>query len=109
MGYSLSRSDGRAWNGHEYEYLSASVTVAGTAGTGDLSDETGFTTLFSFVPKAHHITIEASATTYIRLNEATNDKITITSTTPFTSDYLLVEKIFISTGAGASTVTVKLA
>lgn len=109
MGYQLSRSNGRAWNSHTYEWKSASVNVAGTDGTDDLTGESGFTTLFATVPQAHHITIEASATTYIRLNSATADKITVTSTTPFTSDFLIVEKIFISTGGSASTVTVKLA
>lgn len=109
MGYQLSRSDGKAWNSHTYEWKSGSVNVAGTDGDTALTAQAGFTTLFAAVPQAHHITIESSGTIYVRLNSATADKITITSTTPFSSDFLLVEKIFISTGGSAITVTVKLA
>lgn len=92
----------------EYEWKSASVTVDGTAATTDLTGISGFTTLFDTVPRAHRIRIEASATTYVRLNSSTNDKITITATTPYEDSYCVVDAIYVSTGGSASTITVKL-
>lgn len=91
----------------DYEWLSSSVTVAGTDATADLASQAGFSTLFKAVSTARYIKIEATATTYIRLNSTENDKITITATTPFEAN-LTVNKIYISTGGSASTVTVKL-
>lgn len=100
--------DAKAEHRKSYEWKSASVTVAGTDADTDLSGETGFTTLFDTVKRAHRITIEASATTYVRLNDDANDIITVTATTPFSSDYIIVESIYVSTGGSASTITVKL-
>jgi hypothetical protein len=92
----------------EYEWKSASVTVAGSTATTDITGVVGFTTLFATVSRAHRITIETTATAYFRLNADTNDVITVTSTTPYSSDYCVVDKIFVSTGGAAVTVTVKL-
>lgn len=94
-------------NADKYEWKSASVNVAGTDATTDITGSAGFTTLFGTLVEAGHIVIEASATTYVRLNTSSSDKITITSTTPFEAD-MAVRKIFISTNGSASTVTVKL-
>jgi len=92
----------------KYEWKSASVTVAGTAGDTDITGETGFTTLFDTVPRAHHIKVEASAAAYIRVNSATNDIITLGATTPYENHYGIIESLYVSTGAGAATITVKL-
>lgn len=102
--------DARAEHREPYEWKSAAVNIAAATATVNIRTKTGFTTLFDTLHKnrAHHIRIEASATTYVRLNADDNDIITITSTTPYEDHYGIIEAIFISTNAGASTVTVKL-
>ena len=90
-----------------YEWKSASINIAGATATVDITNAGGITTLFNTIKRCRKIRIEASATTYIRLNSASNDIITVTATTPFEAD-MSVHKIFISTGGSASTVTVKL-
>lgn len=94
-------------NSELYEWKSAAITIAGATATVDITAAGGITTLFNKIKRCRHIRIEASATTYIRLNAVTNDIITVTATTPFEAD-ISVHKIFISTGGAASTVTVKL-
>jgi len=101
-------SDGTPFDREEYEWKSASVTVAGTAATTDLTGISGFTTLFDTIPQAHKLTVESSGTAYIRLNSATNDKITVTATTPHTVTGAVVHHLFVSTNGGAVTLTVKL-
>lgn len=100
--------NGVAEHTREYEWKSASVNVAGTDGTTDITGIAGFTALFGTVKRAHRITVESSGAAYIRLNSATADKITIGATTPYTDNYCVVDKLYISTGGSAVTVTVKL-
>jgi hypothetical protein len=102
------KEDGYPVNTSAYEWKSASVTVAGTSPTTDLTSITGFTTLFDTVPRAHQITIESSGAAYVRLNAVTNDVITIGSTTPYEDNFAIVDKIFVATNGGAVTLTVKL-
>ena len=103
-----SLENGAEEHAKAYEWLSAAVTVTGTGGADDITDETGFGTLFGTVPRAHRISIKTSATAYFRLNGSSNDKITVTATTPFTSDYTIVDKLYVSTGGAAVTITVQL-
>jgi len=104
----INTEDGQSWHGKNYEWVTGSVTVAGTEGATSLAAQSGFTGLFTKVKHAHHIKITASATAYIRLNSATNDKITVDATTPFTSDFLQVDSIFTSTNGAGVTITVQL-
>lgn len=104
----LNTEDGQSWHSKVYEWLTGSVTVAGTEGATSLAAQSGFTTLFGTVKQAHRVKITASATCYIRLNAATNNKITVDATTPFTSDFLQVNAIYISTNGAGVTVTVQL-
>jgi len=101
-------SDGTPFDRETYEWKSASVTVTGVAAGTDLTGITGFTTLFDTIPQAHKITIGSSGTAYIRLNSATNDKITVTATTPYTITGAVVHHLYVSTDDKAVTLTVKL-
>jgi hypothetical protein len=100
--------NGIAEHSAPYEWKSASVTVAGADAATAITASAGFTTLFATVKRAHRIRIETSGTAYFRLNSATNDIITVTATTPYEDLYCIVDKLFVSTGGAAITVTVKL-
>jgi len=100
--------DGSAWNKAPYTWISSAVTVAGTNATTLLTATAAFADIFKYVKRAHHITVEVTGTTYMRLNGATNDKITLTSSTPYENDFIVIDKIYISTNNAAITVTVKL-
>ena len=102
------REDATGWNRQLYEWKSASVNVADVTADTNLRTIAGFTTLFDTVKRAQHITVEASGAAYIRLNDDGNDIITLGATTPFTSDFVVVESLFITTGGSAITITVKL-
>jgi len=104
----LALEDGSAKNRSAYEWKSASVTVAGTTGDTIITGISGFTTLFATVKRAHYIQISATGTSYFRLNSATNDVITVTSTTPYTNEDCVVEKLYVTTNGAAVTVTVNL-
>lgn len=102
-----TRGNGRSFNAREYEWKSASITLTDANATTDLSTITGFTTLFTDVPIANHIEIRSSADITLRLNKATNNIITVGTTTPFTSDCMEITDIFVGTAA-AVTLTVIL-
>lgn len=100
--------DGYAEHRENYEWKTGGVNIAGTDATTNINTDSDFTNLFTAVKRAHHVRIESSGTAYFRLNKDTNDKITVTATTPFESDYIIIEKIFCSTNAQAITITIKL-
>lgn len=103
--------DGIAENRREYSWKSASATIAGTSATTDLTGVTGFEDLFTPLQNgvAHHVSISvASGTAYFRLNNATNDVITVTATSPYTNNYTVLHHLYASTAGAAVTITVKL-
>lgn len=106
----LQRENGKSWNQAAYEWKSAAVTVAGTTPSASITGETGFTTLFDTVKRAHHIVIEATATIYVKLvaDGVAGDTITVTATTPFEDHYGITEDILVATGGSAANITVKL-
>lgn len=104
----INTENGQSWHSKEYEWLTGSVTVAGTDATTSLAAQSGFTTLFTKLPLAHRVKITATGTCYVRLNASTNDKITVDATTPFSSDFLQVKAIYISTNGAGVAVTVQL-
>lgn len=111
MAYLVSKEDGQAWHTAPYEWKSASVTAAGTAAGTDLKTASGFTTLFDTVKRAHHIKIETTGATYVRLGAdgvLFPDVITVTATTPYEDNYCVVDTIYVSTNGSAATITVKL-
>lgn len=108
MGVVMDLEDGHAKNKEAYAWKSASATITGTTGDTDISGVTGFTTLFSQVKRAHYVQISATGNTYVRLNSATNDVILVTTTTPYTNEDCVVEKIFVTTNNAAVTITVNL-
>jgi hypothetical protein len=91
----------------KYEWKSAAITIAGSDGDTNIKDAGGITTLFNTVPEARRIVVESSGAAYIRVNSATNDKITLGATAPFEAD-MTVRSLFLSTGGAAITITVKL-
>lgn len=100
--------DGKPVNRAEEEWKSAAITVAGTDADVNIRTKTGFTTLFDTVKRAHEIKVHVTADTHIRLNSTTTDKILVTSTSPYESDKVIVEALYVSTGGASSTVTVEL-
>jgi len=100
--------DGLPKNRRAYEWKSGSATVAGATAATDITGITAFEDLFSVVKNAHYVKIESTATLYVRLNSATNDIITVTATSPFESEDMFVNHIYVSTGGAAVTVTVRL-
>lgn len=93
-----------------YEWKSGSVTVAGTAANTDLKTQAGFTTLFDKLKgnTAYKIRVDVSGNINIRLNDATNDSILVTPTTPYIDDFCEINRIFVSTGGVAVTLTIRL-
>lgn len=104
----LHREDGNAVDQAAMDWKSASITVAGTEGTTDITTETGFEDLFDLVQVAHDIKIEADATTYIRLNSTTNPKVTVDADHAYVDTNAVVNKIYVSTGGAASTITIRI-
>lgn len=100
--------DGAPRNKKPYEWKSGTVNVAGATATTDITGIAAFTDLFSTVPRAHYVKIESTGTTYIRLNAATNDIITVSATSPFESDFVVLNSIFVSSGGAGVTVTVQI-
>jgi hypothetical protein len=104
-----NRNDGYGTTREAYEWKTGAATIAGTAGTTNLNTVAAFADLFKTVPLAHRVKILSTGTAYIRLNKATNDVITITSTAPIDFDATQVYAIFASTNNSAVTLTVQLA
>jgi len=107
----ISRNCGNAWNTDKYSWVSNAITKTGTTPTDSITTVTAFAGVFSNLQKntANYIKISVGAdVAYITLNNADNDVITITPTTPFESEFIEVRDIFIATAATAVTVTLQL-
>lgn len=102
------REDSYPENREPYEWQTHSTTVTGTDPTALLTAQANWSTLFSKVPRAHHIKILVDGTTYIRLNSATNDVITITTTTPYETFTGIITKIYVATNNAGVNITVQM-
>lgn len=94
----------------KYEWKSGSVQVAGVDATSKLNDwgSAPFNTIFDTVPVANHIKISSTGDAFIRLNNDSNDIITVDATTPFESDNISIWAIYVSTNDVLVTLTIEL-
>jgi hypothetical protein len=106
--------DGKPQHRKAYAWRSASITEAGSDPTVSIITKSGFETMFSQLQRdntpyaAHHIKISTNGTAYFRLNSATNDIITVTSTTPYENLNCVVSAIYVATGGAGVITTVQM-
>jgi hypothetical protein len=117
MGEVFCLEDGYPQHRNAYEWKSGTVNIAGATADTNIRDIGAFNNLFDTVSnnqagianskRAHRVIITSSGTLYVRLNSATNDKITVNATTPLDLD-LICEAIFVTSGGVGVVVTVIL-
>lgn len=110
--------DGNPKQSTVYSWATGSVTAAGTTAGTDLTSVSGFTTLlsnFSNSTSVPGVTLKrvptkikvwSTGAAYIKINGG--DVISVTSTSPFEAEDLVITSIGVSTGGIAVTLTVYL-
>lgn len=114
----IENVDGNAKQSTVYSWVSGSVTAPGTAAATDLTTVDGFEDLFAPFSDSTSVSgvtlkrfptkikVLANGAAYIKLNSG--NVITLSATTSFEADDLVIKSIGVSTNGAAVTITVYL-
>lgn len=103
----IHNDDGKPKQSHKYSWVSANVNKAGTAAATDITSIAAFANIFSnLLRKPHKIKLEAAGTAYFKINGG--DVITVTATTPFSAEDLIIDSLYVSDNSANVAVTVYL-
>lgn len=114
----IENVDGNAKQSTAYSWVSGSVTAAGTAAGTDLTTVSGFGNLFAPFSDSTSVSgvttkrvptkikVLSSGAAYIKINGG--NVITLSATSSFEAEDLIIKSIGVSTGGSAVTVTVYL-